>query len=352
MDTTPAISETRENFFTRAAQKNLSPLWPILDQIASDAPRSPCIPALWRYKEVRPFLMEAAELISAQEAERRVMVLENPGMDHANRITHSLYAGLQVVLPGEVAPAHRHTANALRFIVEGNGAYTAVAGEKTLLHPGDFVITPGWTWHDHGNHSEEPVIWIDGLDVHLVNLIDAAFRESYSELTFPAGKSESASYTAYGHNMVPIDHKVDGTGNSPIFNYPYRVTREVLHRLSRNGDPDACHGFKMKFIDPTTGSWAMPTISSCMQLLPAGFATSPYRSTDGTIFSVVEGRGKSIIHGQTYDWVEKDIFVVPSWHFVQHFVETDAVLFSYSDRATQEKLGFWREQRGNEAVKK
>jgi gentisate 1,2-dioxygenase len=108
----------------------------------------------------------------------------------------------------------------------------------------------------------------------------------------------------------------------------------------------------MKFIDPTTGSWAMPTISSCMQLLPAGFATSPYRSTDGTIFSVVEGRGKSIIHGQTYDWVEKDIFVVPSWHFVQHFAETDAVLFSYSDRATQEKLGFWREQRGNEAAKK
>ena len=129
------------------------------------------MPALWKYRDVRPYLMESGELISAEEAERRVLVLENPGMRGASSITHSLYAGLQLILPGEIAPSHRHIQSALRFVIEGNGAYTAVDGERVTMHPGDFIITPSWTWHDHGNPGTEPVVWLDGLDVPMVVLL-------------------------------------------------------------------------------------------------------------------------------------------------------------------------------------
>lgn len=337
----------REDFYRRAAAEKLSPLWQVLDTIATEEPRSPCVPALWRYADIRPYLDEASGLITPEEAERRVMILENPGLDRGNRITHSLYAGLQIVLPGEIAPPHRHTANALRFIMEGTGAYTSVDGEKAFLHPGDFVVTPGWTWHDHGNETGEPVVWLDGLDVHVVNLLDASFREGYPDRVYPEKRQAGASYALHGHNMRPIDHAGNGTRNSPIFNYPYSVSRETLHRMARAGAPDPFHGHKMKFVNPENGDWAMPTIATCMQYLPAGFETAAYRSTDGTVFAVVEGSGRSTIGDETFEWGPRDLFVVPSWHFVRHYPDSDAVLFSYSDRAIQEKLGFWREQRGN-----
>src|SRR5499425_2582599 len=121
--------------------------------------------------------MQAGGLITAKEAERRVLILENPGLRGQTSITHSLFAGLQLIMPGEVAPAHRHSQSALRFIIEGHGAYTAVEGERTMMQPGDFVITPSWTWHDHGNETSEPMVWLDGLDIPIVRLLDASFAE-------------------------------------------------------------------------------------------------------------------------------------------------------------------------------
>src|SRR5437667_12280799 len=124
-------------------------------------------------------LIEAGSLITAKEAERRVLILQNPALrEHSPpRITHSLFAGLQLILPGEIAPSHRHTQSALRFIIEGEGAYTAVDGERTTMRPGDFVITPSWSWHDHGNETKEPMVWLDGLDIPIVRLLDASFAE-------------------------------------------------------------------------------------------------------------------------------------------------------------------------------
>ena len=141
-------------------------------------PVTPALPANWDYDNVvRPYLMQAGGLITAKEAERRVLILENPGLRGQTCITHSLFAGLQLIMPGEVAPAHRHTQSALRFIIEGSGAYTAVEGERTLMQPGDFVITPSWTWHDHGNDTDRPMVWLDGLDIPIVRLFDASFAE-------------------------------------------------------------------------------------------------------------------------------------------------------------------------------
>jgi len=334
----------RSDFYQRAASQRLAPLWRVLGGLVTESPKTPCIAARWRYEEVRPYLMEACGLISTEESERRVLVLENPGLPGQSRITRNLFCGLQIIMPGEVAPAHRHVASALRFIVEGKNAYTTVAGERTMMEPGDFVITPKWTWHEHGNESDRPMVWVDGLDMHIVNMCDASFRENYPERSHPTSRPEGSSHAEAGANLVPIDleHR---SQTSPIFNYPYRATRECLHALSRCRAPDACHGFKMKYINPLTGGWAMPTISTCIQLLPKGYVTSSYRSTASTVFVVVEGAGSVTIAGQEFDFLPHDIFIVPSWH--EHLLEatSETVLFSYSDQVVQEKLDFFRERR-------
>lgn len=341
--TQPQATSEREAFYKRIDKDSLTPLWEVLGSLVPPQPATPCVPALWRYQTVRPYLMEAGRLITAREAERRVLVLENPGLRGASSITHSLYAGLQLILPGEVAPSHRHTQSALRFVVEGTGAYTAVDGERTTMHPGDFIITPSWTFHDHGNPGAEPVVWLDGLDIPIVAFFDAGFAERYPQETQPVTKAEGDALARYGANMLPLEY-TPPTRTTPIFCYPYSRSREALEQLRRESAPDPHHGIKMQYVNPATGGYPMPTIAAFVQLLPQGFRGKACRSTDGTVYTVVEGRGRSRIGEQFYEWGPKDVFVVPSWHKVSHEADEDAVLFSYSDRPVQKALGLWREQ--------
>jgi gentisate 1,2-dioxygenase len=248
-------------------------------------------------------------------------------------------------MPGEVAPAHRHTQSALRFIVEGSGAYTAVDGEKTLMQPGDFVITPSWTWHHHGHEADGPMVWLDGLDIPVVAFFNSTFREDHhseqAEVTRPAGDA----LARYGSGLLPVGFRSRSL-NSPVFNYPYERTREALHALTRAGAPDAHTGHLMRYINPTDGGWAMPTIATMIRLLPAGFATQPHRGSDSTVFIVVEGRGELRVGEQRFPLTPHDVVVVPGWMKFTMHADDDLVLFSYSDRVAQEKLGFFREQRG------
>jgi gentisate 1,2-dioxygenase len=337
-----AAEEGRKDFYGRAKQQNLAPLWRVLHGLVTERPVTRAVPAIWHYRDVRPHLMEACKLIGAAEAERRVMVLENPGLAGQSRITQSLFAGLQIILPGEIAPAHRHVASALRFIIEGKDAFTAVAGERTMMAPGDFVITPSWTWHDHGNEGNGPMVWLDGLDMHVVNMFAASFREDLGGRAHKLERPEGAAPAEFGNNLLPVD-VVHRSQTSPIFNYPYRKSRESLDTLARMRDPDPWHAHKMKFINPVNGGWAMPTMSTWMQLMPMGFKSMPYRSTDSAVFTVVEGRGRATIGGESFDWGKHDIFVAPSWMAHTHQSSEDAVLFIYSDRVIQEKLDIWRE---------
>jgi gentisate 1,2-dioxygenase len=339
----PESSPEREDFYRRLQSVNAAPLWKSLGDLIPTLPRPACVPALWRYAELRPMLMEAGSLITAREAARRVLILENPGMPGAARITGSLYAGLQLVLPGEDTPTHRHTASALRFVLESSGGYTAVDGERATMQPGDFILTPSWTFHDHGNPSTEPVVWLDGLDLPIVNMFDTGFAEHYPEETQPVTRREGDSLLRYGSNMLPVEYNGNGLA-APIFTYPYSRSRETLHRLDKNGPVDPRHGVKMQYINPATGGSPMPAIAAFLQLLPAGFSSQPYRSTDSTIFCVAEGSGKSRIGFESFEWREHDVFVVPSWCHVSHSVAKDAVLFSFSDRPAQKALGLWREE--------
>ena len=341
----PSPGAARQDLYRRMDKSNLAPLWEVLHALIPDEPVTPCVPALWKYREARPYVMESGKLITAREAVRRVLVLENPGMRGQSRITQSLYAGLQLILPGEVAPSHRHTQSALRFIVEGTGAYTAVDGERTLMRPGDFIITPSWTYHDHGNPGAEPVVWLDGLDIPILQTFAAQFHEPYPEEMQPVKRSEGASSARFGANLAPLGAAAPFGKTSPIFNYPYERSRAALAKLAEGEAPDACHGWTMQFINPMSGGPAMPTIAAFIQLLPKGFRGRPYRSTDGTVYAMVEGAARASVGAERFELEPRDIFVVPSWQPLELQADGEAVLFSFSDRPCQEAMGLWREQR-------
>lgn len=345
MDQAPSPA-SRQEFYDAIGAHSLAPLWERLHALVTRAPATPAVPVLWDYDNVvRPYLMQAGGLITAREAERRVLILENPGLRGHTSVTHALFAGMQLILPGEVAPAHRHAQSALRFVIEGSGAYTAVEGERAIMRPGDFIITPSWTWHDHGNETDGPVVWLDGLDIPIIRLLDASFAEPANAESQAEVRPPGDSLARFGANMLPVDWR-PAAASSPVFAYPYERTREALAVMAKNGDPDACHGHKLRYVNPATGGHAMPTIGAFMQLLPNGFATAPYRSTDGTVYVAVEGTGETVVGDTVLRWKPRDVFVVPSWHMHRHRPDQEAVLFSFSDRPVQQALGVWREERG------
>ena len=189
-------------------------------------------------------LLESAKLIDEHEAERRVLVLENPGLEGQSAITESLFAGLQLIMPGEIAPSHRHTPAALRFILESDNAYTSVDGERVYMSPGDFIVTPSWSWHDHVSESNDPVVWLDVLDLPTVRALGPRFAEHYP------------------HGRVPERVALGSTttGQTSPLRYPYDRVREALEQLKEHSEWDTCHGLKREYVDPTTGSPAVPTI--------------------------------------------------------------------------------------------
>jgi gentisate 1,2-dioxygenase len=342
----PADTPERSAFYKAIEPEGLSALWAVMGNIITPTPKSPCVPHIWRYDSIRARLLEASGLITAKEAERRVLILENPGMRGQSKITTSLYCGVQLVMPGEVAPAHRHSQSALRFVLESSGAQTVVGGERTEMRMGDFIITPHWQWHDHCNDSDQPIFWLDVLDIPIVQFFDASFAEGMGADQQKLLRSEGDSLARYGANMLPLGYEKH-TPASPIFNYPYDRSRAALEAMRHQNEWDPCHGLRMRYINPVNGDWAMPSIGTTLQLLPKGFDTQAYRSTDATGFVAVEGRGHSIVAGQRIDWGPRDVFIVPSWHEVTHHPAEDSVLFAFSDRPIQEKLGLHREQRGN-----
>ncbi len=346
--TSDPLARTPQSYIDAVAAQSLAPLWGRLKGLVPQEPRPQAEAALWPFAAVRPFVLQAADIVTAKEAERRVLILENPSLKGSSRILDPLFGGLQLVMPGEIAPAHRHSQSALRFVIDGRGAFTSVGGERTPMHPGDFIVTPPWRWHDHGNDTDEPMIWLDGLDIPMVRLFSAGFEQDYETDAQPVDRPVGDSLARYGSGLLPVDHAWTEV-SSPVFNYPYEKSRAALFQAARGAAADPCHGHRMRYTNPIDGGWAMPTIATYLRLLPEGFATMPYRSTESAVFVAVEGQGVAQIGERTFEWAAKDIFAVPAWTRFTLRSAGGSVLFTYSDRAAQDKLGFFREQRGNEA---
>lgn len=344
-----ATAERRQAFYERLRPHDLAPLWEVMKGLLPPEPTSKAKVHRWRYEAIRPLLIESGHLLTAEEAERRVLVMENPAFPGQSRATSTLYAGIQVIMPGEAAPAHRHTPSALRFMLEGE-AYTSVGGERTRMRFGDFVITPVWAWHDHGNDTDQPAAWLDGLDVPMIAFFEAVFREDSEDSQQELLRPEGDSLARFGSGLLPLTGGGRYGQTTPIFNYPYERTREALFAAARGEEPDPHLATTLRYANPIDGGWTMPTMSAWMTHVPSGFSTAPIRSTDGIVMCVAEGTGSIEINGEHLDFAPRDVIVVPGWCWRSVTANQECVLFSFSDRVAQEKLGYFREERRKPAA--
>lgn len=340
------IQNARQAYYDKISEFHLTPLWEVLKGLVTPEPKTQMVPALWKFPQVEKLMLEAGDVITAEEAERRVLVLENPGDPGKSRVTNSLFAGIQLIMPGEIADAHQHVSSAIRFVLKGKGAYTAVEGEKSQMEHGDFIITANWAPHDHGNPGKEPVMWLDVLDMPTVNHFQASFANHFDEKMQNVNHEDGDSFERFATGVLPDGASTDTFAKrSPVINYPYAKMKPILERLKKTGDVDKRHGARVRYANPINGGPVLPTMGANLALLPKGFKGEPYRSTDGTVFCVAEGTGTTVIDGKPFEWAVNDVFVVPPWKRYQHNVtgNDDAVLFSISDRPAQEALGIWRE---------
>jgi gentisate 1,2-dioxygenase len=336
------VEAMREEYYARIAKHDMTPLWKVMNSVVTKEPVTRCAPVIWHYDDIKRLVMESGGLISAEEAERRVLILENPAMKGESKATNTLFAGVQMILPGEVAPAHRHVSSAIRFVLDGEGAYTAVEGEKAFMSPGDFVITANWAPHDHGNTSDKPMLWLDVLDFPQINFFETSFAEQFKEATQATSREDGDSLAFYGSGVLP-DGTPAVTNRSPVINYTYARTRPIIERMKKAGDVDKRHGARVRYANPITGGPVLPTMGAYLALFPKGFKGEKYRSTDGTIFVCAEGQGSTTVDGKVLEWAPNDVFVVPPWKHYFHHAAKESVLFSISDRPSQEALGIWRE---------
>lgn len=332
----------------RARQRHITPFWPIVDTAHPHEPISPLVPHVWRWQEWQELLEDACRLIGTADrgAERRAFSFLNPGLGGRYGTTHTIIAGVQKILPGEIATMHRHTPDALRFIIEGQGAYTVVEGEKVALAPGDFVLTPNWCLHDHGNESDEPVTWMDALDVPLVNLLDASFFEQYPGQVQERDRPPEGSLARYGGHFRPAWEPAPQDQASPLWVYRWADTERALARLARVA-ASPFDDVALEYTSPATGGAVFPTLTCWIQVLRPGVHTRAHRHTSSVVYFVKQGHGCSVIGGQRYEWGPRDFFVVPNWAWHEHLnrsASEEAVLFSVQDRPALQALGLYREQ--------
>ena len=319
------------------AGKNLSGYWRLGMEGLPPHPMTSVQPCLWKWVDVHESLVRAGELINLENSERRVVRLVNPGLDQQHAFsTHTIQISFQYVKPGENARAHRHTPAALRFVVQGNGAYTTVNGQQCVMEPGDLILTPKLSWHDHSNDSHEPMLWLDGLDFPLVTALHQVMQERYPERRQPIEKSSEAVTDQLG---VPV---------ADFFHHKWRDTEQTLRALTKTPTArDRFDGYLLEYRNPLTGGPTMTTIQCALQLLPPGDETETHRHTSTVIYHVFRGKGATQIGDRLFEWEKGDSFVVPLWYDHRHLNRSsseEAILFSMSDAPVLKALNLYREE--------
>jgi gentisate 1,2-dioxygenase len=347
MASTPeAITDELTGLYQDLERLHMVPLWKIAPRLLPREPQPQAIPYLWRWPEIASLAHRAARLVPIERGgERRVIAFMNPGLGGKWAATSTLWAGVQILLPGETAPAHRHSPAAIRFIIQGKGAYTTVEGDQCLMSPGDLVLTPPWTWHDHGNSTSEPVLWMDGLDVPFVRDMDAGFFEPFAGAQQPMTKPVNDSERRYGIGQLRPTWEHPAGPSSPLLNYKWEQTEEALERLATSG-ASPFDDVALEYINPHTGGSVLPTLACWIQLIRPGVQTKAHRQTNSAVYHVFRGEGYSVINGKRFTWNTGDFFVVPPWAWHEHAnnARQGAILFSVQDTPILQALGLYREQ--------
>jgi len=335
-----------QTLFEAIAPLSLAPLWTQYRAMLTPTPQGKARPYLWRYADLRPHLLRTGELVSMHEAERRVLMLINPGLEGQTAATSTLFAGMQLILPGEIAPAHRHSPSALRVVVEGRGAYTAVDGERCLMEPGDLILTPSWSWHDHGNETSAPMIWLDGLDLPLLGALDVIFAEHAATAQYGVTKPDDVSTRLYQQPGLRPAHVPSAPRFSPLLNYKWHRTAAALAALPESV-ATPYDDLLLEYTNPHTGGPVLPTMGCTAQYLRPGVHTQAHRQASSSVYLVLGGTGWSVIDGQRFAWEQGDVFAVPSWACHEHANASRtavAALFAFTDIPVMQALGLYREE--------
>jgi 1-hydroxy-2-naphthoate dioxygenase len=306
-------------------------------------PKTIVLPHLWRWSDIYDGLMKAGGLINLELSERRTVRLINPGVPGTTGATTTIHMSVQLVKPGEVANAHRHTITAIRFVVKGNGAFTTVAGERFNMSPGDLILTPNWSWHDHYNGSRENIVWLDGHDGPLIQSLEVLAVEMFGQKQQPVEVPPDGSLYRFGPARPPESASALA---DPPFRYPWKETYESLQKLATaNGDP--CDGVLLRYVNPRNCGPTVHTIGCEVQMLRPREKTKVHRHTSTVIYHAFKGSGRTTVGGKELEWNEGDIFTVPlwSWHCHENPSQNEAILFSINDRPVKEALALYREER-------
>lgn len=327
----------------------LTPGWEFQE---SAAPWTPQRGYHWSWKELlSPTIEKAFAILDPEKDERRYVNLANPSYSSGHpSMTHTLGAAIQAVLPGEIAPAHRHSAAALRFVIAGRDAFTVVNGEVCPMSPGDVVLTPQWCWHDHANESASPIVWLDVLDSGLILKLDQWVFEPYSRNIQARHACKS---TPKGAFMRPVEHTGGACGkNSSFYNYPWRDVEAALRELAEANPKQVI--VSVDYLNPETSGPVMTTIGCMAHRIRAGAATQPHRQSSSQVLHVVEGRGATRVGADRFEWETGDVIAIPHWQWVSHenFSPTEpAFLFSATDAPLIEALGLYRQETSESPLK-
>ncbi len=339
------IDDLPKDYVEELAAKGTLPLWPSLRRVLPyNLPEHATRPYRWRYDELRPYVMKAGELAPIEKAERRVIVLANPGLGLERMMaTPAIYLGLQLIRPGEFAPNHRHTPAAVRFVIEGSGAFTTVDGQQCRMEPRDLILTPSGLWHEHSHEGDGPVVWLDALDLPIVHYLESSYAEEGApqKANHPIDASQR-DYRRAG--MVPYQSLAGPKPDYPMLRYPWAEVRRALVEMSRHRPKDET--VRLAYVNPETGAPCLPILGFSAELIRPGQETAPRRCSSSAVFHVAEGRGESEINGQVFDWRESDSIAIPGHARVTHRAapgKNPAFLFHIDDAPLQRAMGIYRE---------
>lgn len=326
---------------------SLKALWNIEEATMSFQPKPRMIPWLWKWEALYDVARRAGKLVPVERGgDRRAIALCNPGLGGLPHATPTIWAAIQWLNGHEVAPAHRHTAQAVRFIINGSGSWSTVEGDRVYLERGDFVLTSCWLWHDHGSASDEPAVWLDGLDIPLNNYLDASFFEPYPRESQPVTEAINGTVLKYGVGQLRPAWEKRSLQHPPMHTYKWAETERALINLAQVA-ASPFDDVALEYINPHTGGSVMPSFSSWIQMLRPGIQTQAHRHVGSSVYHVFEGSGSTVIEGIRFDWQQGDTFVIPGWAWHEHHnasSEQRAILFSMHDTPVLVALNKFREE--------
>lgn len=346
---TPEEEAALEKLYADFESGHMIPLWTEIGDLMPPNPRPKALPHLWRWKELLPLAERAGDLVPVgRGGERRAISLANPGLGGRPYTTPTLWCAIQYLGGHEVAPEHRHSQNAFRFVVEGEGVWTVVNGDPVRMSRGDFLLTPGWNFHGHHNETDQPMAWIDGLDIPFVHYTDTSFFEfGIDRVTDESTPDVSRGERLWCNPGLRPLSGLRNTVSSPIGAYRWEHTDRALTEqllIEDEGYPatvEQGHA-AVRYINPTTGGDVMPTIRAQFHRLRPGVETRTVREVGSSVYQVFEGRGSAVINGEEHHVETGDIFVVPSWASFSLRAETQFDLFHFGDHPIIERLHFQR----------